>query len=59
MGHYLSEMRLDNDLSEEEAKEIELEHAKREHLENKLCEVFECNKEDLYTIYKILKDSWK
>lgn len=57
MGHYYSEMYSDTRTKKE--KEKDSKKAKRkEELQKKLCEVFDCKKSELKYVYDILKDSW-
>lgn len=57
MGHYYSEMYLDNRTKKEKDKQAKKE-IRKEDLENTLCDIFKCKKNELYLVYKILKDSW-
>ena len=58
MGHYYSEMYSD-DRTDEQKKEDAKYWRKREKLEKKMCELFECNKKDFKIIRDILKESFK
>jgi hypothetical protein len=58
MGHYYSEMYSD-DRTPEQIKEDNKKQKRREQLEKKICELFECKPKEMKIVYDILKESWK
>lgn len=58
MGHYYSEMYSD-DRTPEQIKKDKKEQKRRQQLEKKICELFECKPKEIKVIYDILKNSWK